>query len=302
MSHDHPHQHDDHHHGHGNIQTAFWINLVFTVIEVIGGLYTNSIAILSDAVHDLGDSVALLFSLLMEKVSQKKGNAYLTYGYRRYSLLGAFISSIILIVGSTFVLYHAIYRLRNIQEVNETGMLLMSLLGILFNGVAVLRLKKDQSLNSRVVFMHLLEDVLGWLSILIVSAVMHFVDLPILDPVLSIVIAIFILSRIIPTIMKVGRIFMQYKPDDMEIVKIKEKMESFEEILNIHDIHLWSLDGSHHIFSCHVLFHEDIPLERILQCNQTIRQQLQEMGIYHCTLETETGSADCEPCDEGVYP
>lgn len=301
------HHHDDHHnheglghhhHGGDNISMAFWMNLIFTVIEVIGGLWTNSIAILSDAVHDLGDSIALLFSMIMEKKSRKKGNRNLTFGYKRYSLLGAFVSSFILILGSTFIIYNAVGRLFSVEEVHASGMAGMAVLGILFNGLAVLRLRKDDSLNAKVVFMHLLEDVLGWASILVVSIIMIFIDLPILDPILSIVIAVFVLSRIIPTLMKIGRIFLQYKPDGHEVQDIRIALEADSQVTDIHDIHLWSLDGTNHVFSCHVLVEDSLNMEDISALRNRLKQILEQRGISHSTLEVENNRENCTPCDE----
>lgn len=294
------HSHDHHHHhtNDSNISTAFWINLIFTVIEIVGGILTNSIAVLSDAVHDLGDSVSLLFSLLMEKLSRKSRDEKLTFGYKRYSLLGAFFSALVLVIGSTFIIYKAIPRIMSVEEVNEKGMLLMSIIGILFNGLAVFRLRKDKSLNSKVVYMHLMEDVLGWISILIVSIVMMFFDLPILDPILSVVISIFVLSRIIPTFMKIGRIFLQYKPDDFEIQDIKNQIEDHSLVREVHDMHLWSLDGTHHIFSCHIVYKQEAKLEELHQLKKEVRKFLEDSGINHSTLEfeNETESELCSPC------
>ena len=293
--------HIHNHHAHSsikNIRIAFILNLFFTCLEIAGGLLTNSIAILSDAIHDLGDSVTLLFSLLMEKVSIKKGTRVLTYGYKRYSLLGAFFSAFVLITGSSFIIYNAINRIITVQEVYVPGMLLLAALGILFNGIAVLRLKKDKSLNAKVIFIHLLEDVLGWVSILIISIIMLFIDLPVLDPVLSIVIAVFILSRIIPNFMKIGRIFLQYKPDDIEVKEIKEKIEANKEVMEIHDIHLWSLDGINHIFSCHVRLVDNMDINNIMDILKRIKHQLTENGVSHSTLEFEIGEIDCTCCDD----
>lgn len=280
-----------------NIRVAFWINIVFTVIEIIGGLLTNSVAILSDAVHDLGDSVTLLFSLIMEKVSEKGGTAKLTYGYKRYSLLGAIFSSLVLILGSAFIIYNAVNRLITVEEVNAGGMVIMAVVGILFNGAAVLRLRKDSGLNAKVVFNHLLEDVLGWVSILVAGIIMFFWDVPILDPILSIAIAVFVLSRIIPMFMKVGRIFLQYKPDDIEIRNIKETLEDVEKVIEVHDVHLWSLDGTNHIFSCHVVYEDSVGLKELLGLNRRIKSILADMGIDHSTIDPEIRRTDCNSCD-----
>lgn len=291
------HDHNHHHHGSSNLMSAFIINLIFTIIEIIGGLLTNSVAILSDAVHDLGDSISLLFSLIMERVSRKGGNKDLTFGYKRYSLLGAIFSAIVLIIGSTFVIYNAVTRIFNVEEVHAQGMFYMSIGGIIFNGIAVLRLKKDKGINSRVVFLHLLEDALGWVAIFIISIVMIFIDLPILDPILSIVIAVFVLSRIVPTFMKIGRIFMQYKPDDIEILHIRELASKIEEVKDIHDIHLWSLDGINHIVSLHAVVNNDLKLSGYPVIKNKLKDLIRELGISHITIEIESEKESCDPCN-----
>jgi cobalt-zinc-cadmium efflux system protein len=183
-----------------------------------------------------------------------------------------------------------------VEEVDAQGMLIMAIAGIVFNGLAVLRLKKDKSLNSKVVFMHLLEDVLGWIAILIVSIIMLFVDLPILDPILSIVIAVFVLSRIVPTFLKIGKIFMQYKPEDLELKQIQQDLESIKEIDSIHDIHLWSLDGNNHIFSCHVIVKSNPTVQELSKIKANMKQRLEALGVSHSTLEFESSNEQCVSC------
>lgn len=294
MGHNHEH---DHHHGSSNLKIAFLINLTFTIIEIVGGVLTNSVSILSDAVHDLGDSISLFFSMVMEKKSKKTGDQNLTFGYKRYSILGAIFSAIILIIGSTYVIYNAVSRLFTVEEVHAEGMLYMAIAGMVFNGIAVLRLKKDQSLNSKVVFLHLLEDILGWVAIFIISIVMIFVDLPILDPILSIVIAVFVLSRIVPTFIKIGRIFMQYKPDDIEVQSIKSLKNSIDGLLDIHDIHLWSLDGSNHIVSLHAVINDNSTIEQIKTIKKNLKNVITDLGIGHITIEIEFKDEECSPCN-----
>lgn len=287
----------EHNHESGNLKTAFYINLTFTIIEIVGGVLTNSVAILSDAVHDLGDSISLLFSMMMEKVSKKEGNKNLTFGYKRYSLLGAVFSAFVLILGSTFVLYNAINRLFTVEEVHAEGMFFMAIAGIVFNGIAVMKLKKDKSINSKVVFLHLLEDVLGWGSILVVSTIMIFIDIPILDPVLSIVIAVFVLSRIIPTFTKIGRIFLQYKPDDVEIKEVVRELVKIDGIQSVHDIHLWSLDGINHILSIHIVVDEGTTIEKITELKTAAKGTIRSLGIDHATTEMELPNEECVSCN-----
>lgn len=287
--------HNHEHHSSSNLKVAFFINLTFTIIEIVGGILTNSVAILSDAVHDLGDSISLFFSMMMERVSKKPGNKNLTFGYKRYSILGAIFSATVLIIGSTFIIYNAVSRIFTVEEVHAEGMLYMAIAGIAFNGIAVLRLKKDKSINSKVVFLHLLEDALGWVAIFVISIVMIFVDLPILDPILSIVIAVFVLSRIIPTFIKIGRIFMQYKPDDIEVKSIKTLVNKIDGLVDIHDVHLWSLDGSNHIVSLHAVVEENI--DSFKRVKQELKDEISRIGVGHITIEIEYIDEDCDTCN-----
>ena len=188
----HHHHHHEHDHAEGNIRVAFFLNVGFALIELIGGLYTNSLAILSDALHDLGDSLSLGLSWYFQKISKKGRTKNFSYGYKRFSLLAAIINSIVLVTGSIIIITHAIPKLLSPTETNSKGMLLLAILGIVINGAAVLRLQKGKSLNEKVVSLHLLEDVLGWVAILIGSIFMMYFDAPFLDPLLSIGITLFV--------------------------------------------------------------------------------------------------------------
>lgn len=184
------HDHRAHQSG-KNIKVAFFLNLAFTILEIFGGLWTNSMAILSDALHDLGDSISLGAAWYLEKYSEKAPDSTFSYGYGRFSLLGALISSIVLVIGAVIILSQVIPRLIDPQEVHPQGMLGLAVLGIIVNGIAAIRLRKGSTLNEKVASWHLLEDVLGWVAVLIVSIVLLIKDIPILDPILSLVITFF---------------------------------------------------------------------------------------------------------------
>lgn len=193
MHHHHHGHHHHHHHSTGNIKVAFFLNLGFAIIEIIGGLFTNSLAILSDALHDLGDSLSLGLAWYFQKYSEKERDQKYTYGYQRFSLLGAYINTIILIIGSIFIIQKSVTRILHPEEVEALGMILLAILGILVNAAAVLKLQKGTSLNEKVVTLHLMEDILGWVVVLLGSILMYFIYLPIIDPILSLGISIYIL-------------------------------------------------------------------------------------------------------------
>lgn len=298
--HGHAHHHDGahHHHGHhgavSNLKVAFFLNLGFTILEIVGGILTNSIAILSDALHDFGDSLALGLAWYLERVAAKESDRSYSYGYARFSVLGAFINSIVLIVGAIFILQNAIPRLFDPQTSNATGMIVFSLIGIAVNGAAVFRLQKGTTLNERVVALHLLEDVLGWVAILIGSIVMLFWDVPILDPILSIGIMVYVLVNVFRNLGKSFRIFLQGTPHQLVPTDIEGKVRAVEGVVDVHDLHLWTLDGQYNVATLHVVVAGSVDLIAVEQIKGRVRNCLKELSIEHATIEIEDESVDCE--------
>lgn len=241
MSHNHQHYQNE-----KNIRLAFFLNLGFALLEAVGGYFTNSIAIMADAVHDIGDSVTLFISWRLEKISDRSGDERYSYGYKRYSLLSALIGSIILIVGVVLVIYESIKRIQDPQPTNARGMLWLSLIGITVNGAAALRAGKGKNLNSRIIYWHLLEDALGWVAVLIASIVLLFRDIPILDPILSMVISGFILFNVIRNLSQTINLFLQGVPDGVDVRKIEAAVLADDKVEGVHHTHIWSLDGEHH--------------------------------------------------------
>ncbi|MDN5200863.1 cation diffusion facilitator family transporter [Fulvivirgaceae bacterium BMA10] len=291
MGHHHGHDHD---HSVSNIKVAFFLNLGFTLIEIIGGIYTNSLAILSDALHDLGDSLSLGLSWYFQKLSGRKRDQSFSYGYKRFSLMGAVINSIVLIIGSIFIIREAIPRIIQPESVNSQGMLILAIFGILVNGAAVLKLRKGDSINERVVSLHLLEDVLGWVAVLIASIVMIFTDVPVLDPILSLLIALYVLFNVYKNLKTSLKIILQGIPENANINGIKTKLESIEDILNVHDIHLWSLDGHYHILTVHLVVPGTKSMDALVSIKQEVKSCLSKENIKHVTIEFETEEEYCE--------
>ncbi|MDL2297135.1 cation diffusion facilitator family transporter [Bacteroidales bacterium OttesenSCG-928-B11] len=299
----HKHAHGHHHHSASkNIAVAFFLNISFTIIEFIGGFLTNSVAIISDAVHDLGDSFSLALSWYFEKVAKRSPNKKYTYGYKRFSLLGAVINSTILLVGSAFVIIESVKRVMDPQEVHAKGMLLLAVLGVVINGIAVLKTRKGEGVNERVVSLHLLEDVLGWAAVLVVSIVMIFVDVPILDPLLSIGIAIFILYNVYRNLKTSLNVMLQGVPDDVNVDHLKKKLLLINEIEAIHDFHVWSMDSQYNVASMHVVLKRGDMTEEILKRMKIdIKGLMKTEGIQHTTIEFEGDGEECDPCySEGI--
>lgn len=287
------HDHEHHHHSSSNIKLAFFLNLGFTILELIGGLWTNSLAIIADAIHDLGDSFALGFAWYLENLSHKKGDEKYSYGYRRFSLLGAVITTAILIIGSLFILTEAIPRLLNPESVHAEGMFLFALIGIAVNGYAALRLHRDSSINSQTVAWHLIEDVLGWVAVLIVSIVLIFQDIPILDPILSILITLYILFNVIKNLKKTVSIFLQAVPEETSIIDFNHQIKNIDGVIDVHHTHVWSMDGTDNVLTAHVTVSDDISREDTLSIKEEIRKIVNQFGFYHSTVEIEYQSEKC---------
>lgn len=290
------HSHHHHDHSEGNIKVAFFLNLSFTIIELIGGLWTNSVAILSDALHDLGDSLSLGVSWYFAKVAKKDRNKKFSYGYKRFSVLGALINSIVLVTGSIFIVIEAIPRLFDPVNPNTEGMIYLAIGGVIVNGAAAFRLSKGHSLNEKAVYTHLLEDVLGWVAVLIGALVMHFWDFPIIDPALSVLIAVYILFNVFKNLKESFRIILQGTPSDIDIEKIHQVITDIPEVISVHDCHTWSMDGDYHILSIHLVIENDLPLSQLEAIKNETKHRVSKLGINHTTIEFETQSEECEPC------
>lgn len=298
MGQHHNHDHSHHHHqGTSNIKLAFFLNLGFTIIEIVGGVLTNSVAIISDAIHDLGDSLSLGLSWYFQSLSKKKSDAKFSFGYQRFSLLGAVVNSMVLVIGGILVLQEAIPRLWEPPQPDAEGMIYLAILGILVNGAAVLRLRKGSSINEEVVSLHLLEDVLGWIAVLITAIVMQFIDAPILDPLLSIFITAWVLWNVYRNLRKSFSILLQAVPGDKDITGLKKQIQDIAEVSNVHDIHLWTLDGEKDIFTVHVKVEKVNDFDKQAAVKTAIRQILSEKQIEHVTIEVESIEEDCEQVD-----
>lgn len=299
MSHEHHHTHSHDTSGSGgkNIALAFFLNLFFCIIELVGGLLTNSVAILSDALHDLGDSVSLGMAWYFQKVSNRKPDGKYTYGYKRFSILSALLNSLILLSGSVVVLYESINRLFEPVQSDAKGMLLLAVLGVLVNGFAALRLRKGGSLNERVVSLHLLEDVLGWVAVLIASVVMIFTDWSILDPILSIGISCFILYNVYQNLRKAFRIILQGKPDDVDEADLRESLLGLSPVIALHDLHIWTMDSEYLVLTVHLVLPDTTTENERQALRAAAHELLKTKGIQHATIEMESASENCEWCE-----
>jgi len=268
------------------VRFAAFLNVAFTVLEVVGGFWTNSLAILSDALHDFGDSIALLVSWLFERGARRSPDTSRTFGYQRLSLFSALFSASILIGGSIVIVFQAIPRLFNPELVNAFGMVGIAVIGIIFNGAGFFLLKKGESLNEKVLSWHLLEDVLGWVGILVGGVIIYFWKIYIIDPLMTIGLTAFILYNITKNLREAINILLQGVPKHINLEAVKKDIKSIEGVIGIHDIHIWSLEGETDIFTAHVVV-EDEMLKKPEQTRENIRKALEKHHIEHSTIELE---------------
>ncbi|MDP2713453.1 cation diffusion facilitator family transporter [Rheinheimera sp.] len=295
--HSHGHSQHGHHHSHhsesSNIALAFWLNFGFALIEIVGGILTNSVAIIADAIHDLGDSLAIGFAWIASKVAAKQPTQRYSYGYRRWSLLSALISGLILLSGSAWVLSEAIPRLWQPQLPHVGGMFALAILGVAVNGVAVLRLRGGKTQNEKVLSWHLLEDVLGWVAVLLGSVLMYFTGWAWLDPALCIGFTLFILLNVLKSLRQTLALFLQVTPDPALQQQISVQLAELDFVKSIHHLHLWSLDGEQHVLTMHVEIATPTELERQLAYKQQIAEVLAPYQLSHTTVEFEISGETC---------
>lgn len=288
--------HSHHHHDEStkNLKIAFYLNLVFTFFEIIGGFYVNSIAIISDAIHDLGDTLSIGTALYLQKKSKKPNDKNFSFGYKRFSLLGAVITGLILFLGSIYIIIEAIGRILEPEHSNAQGMFFFAIIGVIVNGYAAWKVSKGKSINEKMVSLHLLEDVLGWVAILIVSIILIFKDVHYLDPALSLIITLYILWNVIKRLRKSIFIFLQGVPLDIDKDKIENEILKIENVNSLHHTRIWSLDGEHHVFTTHVKLNKIGSFEKLLSVKKAVKEIMKKWPFEHYTIETEIDKESCD--------
>lgn len=273
-----------------NILIAFILNISFSIFELIGGIFTNSISIMSDAVHDFGDALSIGISLILEKISKKKPDEKYTYGYARYSVLGALITTIVLTVGSIFVMLGGINRILNPVAINYDGMIIFAIFGVVINFLAAYFTREGDSINQKAVNLHMLEDVLGWVVVLIGSILMKFTNISLVDSIMSIGIAIYILINAFKNLKDILDLFLEKTPKNISIEKIKKHLLEIKEIVDVHHIHIWSMDGVTNYSTMHIITED----QNIKELKNKIREEMNELGISHTTIEIEYKNDNCD--------
>ncbi len=235
-----------------NVFIAFLLNLVFSIIELIFGFLFKSSAILADAVHDFGDALAIGLSFVTERMSDKRADQNFSLGYKRFSLLGAMITSSILILGSVFLIVENFPKLFHPEVVNKEGMLILGVIAIMINVLASLVVHKGKTANEAILSLHFLEDILGWLAVILVSIVLRFTDWYFLDPLLSLVISAFILSKAVPKFWDNGKLFLNATPKELDFVSLEAELLDLEGVENLNQLNVWTSDGLNHQAVVHI--------------------------------------------------
>lgn len=295
------HTHDHSREATGDLRLAFLLNLGFTLVAAIGGVWTNSVAILSDAVHDFGDSLSLGLAWHLDRYARRERNHRFSYGYRRFSLLGAVATTAALVVGSAFVLAEAIPRLLEPEPTDAVGMIGFAALGVAVNGVAAFRLRGRKSLNARVISWHLLEDVLGWGAVLVVAITLLFFDLPVLDPALSIAITVFVLYNVIRNLRDTTVLFLQGVPDDVDLKAIERRFGALNHVQSTHHTQVWSMDGAHHVLTTHLVVDAETTKDEVLSLRDDVRRLCEDHDFAHTTVEIEWGNESCRMSERQTW-
>ena len=280
-----------------NILIAFLLNLGFSIFEFIGGFITGSIAILSDSVHDLGDALSIGLSYFLERKSKRKADDKHTYGYIRYSVLGGVITTTILLVGSILVIIGAIERLFEPVDINYDGMIIFAIVGVILNFIAAYVTREGDSINQKAVNLHMLEDVLGWIVVLIGAIVMKFTDIGVLDSIMSIGVALFILINSVKNLKVVVDLFLAKTPADINLEELKEHLLKIKGVDDIHHIHVWSMDGYNNYATMHIV----TKVKDVSELKHEIRAELEEHNICHAVLETEDEACDEKECHVEIH-
>ena len=266
-----------------NILIAFILNFLFAVFEFVGGSITGSVAIISDALHDLGDAASIGISYLLEKKSKKQADEKYTYGYVRYSIIGSVITTLILLLGSVVIIYKACISIINPIAINYDGMIIFAIVGVVVNFTAAFFTRDGHSLNQKAVNLHMLEDVMGWMVVLMGAVIIRFTDLIIIDPIMSIAVSIFIFVNAVGNLKESLELFLEKTPHGINISEIKETISKIDGVIKVHHIHIWSMDGQNNYGTMHIVTDADFR-----EIKGKVREKLKQEGIGHVTLEIES--------------
>ena len=267
---------------------AFFLNLSFAIVEFIAGGVFGSSAVLADSVHDLGDAIAIGLSAFLETISNREEDSHYTLGYKRFSLLGALITAVILMTGSVLVILGNITKMFHPQPVNDKGILWLGIIAVTINVLASLVVRKGKTKNESILSLHFLEDTLGWLAVILMAIILRFTDWYILDPLLSLVISFFILSKAIPRFWSTLKIFLDAVPEGVDIKQVKSRLEQLEYVASVNQLNLWTMDGLEKNAIIHVCLEN---VKHMEVCKESIRDLLKDCGFQNITIEVDADVA-----------
>ena len=266
------------------VWVAFFLNLSYAIVEFIAGGIFGSSAVLADSVHDLGDAIAIGISAFLESISNREEDSHYTLGYKRFSLLGAMVTAVILMTGSVLVILENIAKIFHPQSVNDEGIFWLGIIAITINVLASLVIRKGQTKNESILSLHFLEDTLGWVAVILMAIVLRFTDWYILDPLLSLAISFFILSKALPRFWSTLKIFLDAVPEGVDIQKIKTDLAELDHVASINQLNLWTMDGLEKNAIVHVCLKE---MEHMETCKESIRIFLKDCGFQNITIEVD---------------
>jgi cobalt-zinc-cadmium efflux system protein len=295
--HHHDHPHHGHHHGTANkkaLGLSFTLIALYMIVEVIGGIVTNSLALLSDAGHMLSDAAALGLSYAAMKVGEKKATLTKTFGYKRFEILAAFLNGITLVVLSLYIFWEAYQRFMNPPEVISSGMLVISIIGLIVNVAAALVLMKGDTsgnLNVRSAFLHVLGDMLGSFGAIIAALLIMFFGWSIADPIASVIVAILIIVSGWRVTRDSFHVLMEGAPNHVDVMGVKKALLSLDSVLGVHDLHVWSITPEFPALSCHLVVDSTTDgNEILLQAKKVLHDQFH---IEHTTIQMDKSEFDC---------
>ena len=271
------------------VWVAFFLNLSYAIVEFIAGGIFGSSAVLADSIHDLGDAIAIGISAFLETISNREEDRQYTLGYKRFSLLGALVTAVILITGSILVILENITKLLNPQPVNDEGVLWLGIIAVSINVLASLVVRKGKTKNESILSLHFLEDTLGWLAVILMAIILRFTDWYILDPLLSLVISIFILTKALPRFWSALKIFLDAVPDGVETGDLAKDLEALTNVKSVNQLSIWSMDGLENNALVHICIKD---WEQMMETKEAVRQLLEERGVQNITIEVDTSQSN----------
>ncbi len=297
----HPHAHN-HTHSHNdlkgrNLFISILLNILITAAQVIGGILSGSLALLSDALHNFSDVLSLVVSYIANKLSKKKASFHKTFGYKRAEILAAFINASTLIIVAILLIIEAIKRFQNPEEIESNLVIWLSLLGIIANGLSVLLLKKDSkaNMNMKSAYLHLLTDMMASIAVLIGGLLMKYYQLYWVDSVLTFAIALYLIWMGLDLLKSSTKVLMLFTPDEIPIKQIVAEINAFESIKNVHHVHVWQLNEEEIHLEAHIDFNNDITLSQF----DVILHKIEDLvfnkyDINHVNIQPEFGKDDAK--------